>query len=159
MLWFFRIGTSSCLDHAFRVAPSSPVRLFAPTAEDDVPRDLLFGLQALQNGMVTRDRLVMGFTAWAAAARKPLADLMVEPDALDPSGRELLHHAWAWRCRRARLPRRAALSGRTRPRIRARPTGSANVDAGSAVELSDPCEVTGFSHEVRIRQGRRCWGA
>jgi hypothetical protein len=125
MLSFLWIGTSSFLDHAFRVAPSSRVRLFAPTAEDDVPRDLQFGLQALQNGMVTRDRLVMGFTAWATAAGKPLADLMVEPHALDPSGRELLHHAWTWRCRRARLPRSAALRGRTRPRIRARPTDQA----------------------------------
>ena len=30
---------------------------------DDTPRDLLFGLLALQNGMVTRDQLVAAFGA------------------------------------------------------------------------------------------------
>ena len=35
---------------------------------DDVPRDMLFGLLALQNGMVTRDQLVLAFGAWTGAA-------------------------------------------------------------------------------------------
>ena len=34
---------------------------------DDAPRDLLFGLLALQNGLVTRDQLVAAFGAWTAA--------------------------------------------------------------------------------------------
>ena len=39
-------------------------------------RDLLFGLLALQNGMVSRDQLVAAFGAWTAAPGRPLADLL-----------------------------------------------------------------------------------
>jgi eukaryotic-like serine/threonine-protein kinase len=54
------------------------------------PRDLLFGLLALQNGMVTRDQLVMAFTVWTATPGKPLADLLAEQGALRPEHRPLL---------------------------------------------------------------------
>jgi serine/threonine-protein kinase len=57
---------------------------------DDAPRDLLFGLLALQNGMISRDQLVLAFTAWTSAADRTLADLLVEQKALDPAGRDLL---------------------------------------------------------------------
>jgi hypothetical protein len=57
---------------------------------DDTPRDLLFGLLALQNGMVTRDQLVMAFTVWTATPGKPLADLLSEQRALCPEHRPLL---------------------------------------------------------------------
>src|SRR5436305_182171 len=56
---------------------------------DDAPRDLLFGLLALQNGMVTRDQLVAAFGAWTASDR-PMADLLVEQGALSPPRRALL---------------------------------------------------------------------
>src|SRR5262249_2916540 len=57
----------------------------------DPPRDLLFGLLALQNGMVTRAQLVMAFTAWTATPGKPLADLLAEQGALRPEHRPLLN--------------------------------------------------------------------
>ena len=57
---------------------------------DDAPRDLLFGLLALQNGMVTRDQFVMAFTVWTASPGKPLADLLAEQGALRPEHRPLL---------------------------------------------------------------------
>jgi serine/threonine-protein kinase len=57
---------------------------------NDPPRDLLFGLLALQNGMVTRDQLVMAFTIWTATSGKPLADLLAEQGALRPEHRPLL---------------------------------------------------------------------
>jgi serine/threonine protein kinase len=57
---------------------------------DDAPRDLLFGLLALQNGMVTRDQVVAAFAVWTAAGHRPMADLLVEQGALDPAGRDLL---------------------------------------------------------------------
>jgi serine/threonine-protein kinase len=52
-------------------------------------RDLLFGLLALQNGMVTRDQLVAAFGAWTASDR-PMADLLVEQGALSVPRRALL---------------------------------------------------------------------
>jgi hypothetical protein len=47
------------------------------TPRADAPRDLLFGLLALQNNMVTRDQLVLAFTAWTGSGRS-LADLLAE---------------------------------------------------------------------------------
>jgi serine/threonine-protein kinase len=57
---------------------------------DDAPRDLLFGLLALQNGMVSRDQLVAAFGAWTAAAARPLAELLADQGALRPEHRPLL---------------------------------------------------------------------
>jgi hypothetical protein len=59
------------------------------TRRDDAPRDLLFGLLALQNGMVNRDQLVAAFGAWTASHR-PMPDLLVEHGALSPPRRALL---------------------------------------------------------------------
>jgi tRNA A-37 threonylcarbamoyl transferase component Bud32 len=47
----------------------------------DAPRDLLFGLLALHNGMVGRDQLVAAFAAWTASDRT-MADHLVEQGAL-----------------------------------------------------------------------------
>jgi hypothetical protein len=57
---------------------------------DDAPRDLLFDLLALQNGMVTRDQLVAAFGAWTAARGRPLADLLSERGALRFEHRALI---------------------------------------------------------------------
>ena len=56
---------------------------------DDAPRDLLFGLLALQNGMVGRDQLAAAFGAWTASDR-PMADILVAQGALSPPRRALL---------------------------------------------------------------------
>jgi serine/threonine-protein kinase len=60
------------------------------TQGDKTPRDLLFGLLALQNGMVTRDQLIMAFTVWSAGRGKPLAELLAEQGVLQPEHRTLL---------------------------------------------------------------------
>jgi serine/threonine protein kinase len=57
---------------------------------DVAPRDLLFGLLALQNALVTRDQLVWAFTSWTAAPGRPLAELLAEQGALRPEHRPLL---------------------------------------------------------------------
>jgi tetratricopeptide (TPR) repeat protein/tRNA A-37 threonylcarbamoyl transferase component Bud32 len=57
---------------------------------DDAPRDMLFGLLALQNALVTRDQLVLAFASWTAAPDKPLAALLAEQGALRPEHRTLL---------------------------------------------------------------------
>jgi eukaryotic-like serine/threonine-protein kinase len=57
---------------------------------DHAPRDLLFGLLALQNSMVNRDQLVLAFTAWTGTAGRALADLLVEHGALSGPRRALL---------------------------------------------------------------------
>jgi eukaryotic-like serine/threonine-protein kinase len=57
---------------------------------DDAKHDLLFGLLALQTGMVSRDQLVAAFGAWTGGPARVLADLLVEQGALDPAGGDLL---------------------------------------------------------------------
>jgi tRNA A-37 threonylcarbamoyl transferase component Bud32 len=55
----------------------------------DAPRDLLFGLLALQNGMVGRDQLVAAFGAWTASDC-PMADHLAEQAKLGADERALL---------------------------------------------------------------------
>ncbi len=57
---------------------------------DDAPRDLLFGLLALQNALVSRDQLVLAFGSWTAAADKSLAAILAEQGALRSEHRALL---------------------------------------------------------------------
>ncbi len=57
---------------------------------DDAPRDLLFGLLALQNGMVNQPQLVAAFGAWTTSPGRTIADLLVEHGALTASRRVLL---------------------------------------------------------------------
>ena len=45
---------------------------------DDAPRDLLFGLLALQNGLISRDQLVTAFALWTASDGRPMADLLAD---------------------------------------------------------------------------------
>jgi serine/threonine protein kinase/tetratricopeptide (TPR) repeat protein len=70
---------------------SSPGLGAAPMPQrGDAPRDLLFGLLALQNALVSRDQLVLAFASWTAAPGKPLAILLAEQGALRPEHRPLL---------------------------------------------------------------------
>ena len=55
---------------------------------DDAPRDLLFGLLALQNGLISRDQLVTAFALWNASDGRPRADVLADQGALAaPTGR------------------------------------------------------------------------
>ena len=42
-------------------------------------RDLLFGLLALQNGLIDQGQLVAAFQAWTRDKARPLADHLVGP--------------------------------------------------------------------------------
>ena len=56
----------------------------------DVPRDLLFGLLALQNGIIHQAALVAAFQKWALAKDRPMAEILVGQGALDAGDRALL---------------------------------------------------------------------
>ncbi len=57
---------------------------------DDGPRDLLFGLLALQNGLVNPPQLVAAFGAWRASPGRSMADLLEEHGGLTAQRRALL---------------------------------------------------------------------
>ncbi len=57
---------------------------------EDVSRDLLFGLLALQNGMVTRDQLVGAFGAWTGSPRERMVEILAAGSGLDPAERALI---------------------------------------------------------------------
>ena len=50
----------------------------------DTDRNLLFGINALQNDFITRDALIAGMAAWALEKHRSLGDILVERSALDP---------------------------------------------------------------------------
>jgi hypothetical protein len=53
-------------------------------------RDLLLGLLALQNGLISRDQLVSAFALWTGASKKPMAEVLAEMGALPAPQRALL---------------------------------------------------------------------
>jgi tetratricopeptide (TPR) repeat protein/tRNA A-37 threonylcarbamoyl transferase component Bud32 len=57
---------------------------------DDTPRDLLFGLLALHNGLIDQEQLIGAFSAWSRAKGKTLAEILVERGAIDEESRALL---------------------------------------------------------------------
>jgi hypothetical protein len=50
-------------------------------------RDLLFGLLALQNGLIDQGQLVAAFQAWTRDKGRPLADHLAARGDLDPEQR------------------------------------------------------------------------
>jgi serine/threonine-protein kinase len=57
-------------------------------SEPTTDRNLLFGLLALQNGLLNQVQLVAAFQAWTLDRRRRLADHLVERGDLDPEDRE-----------------------------------------------------------------------
>jgi eukaryotic-like serine/threonine-protein kinase len=50
----------------------------------------MFGLLALQNGMITQSQLIAAFGAWTLAKDRPMGDLLVDQGALSEPRRALL---------------------------------------------------------------------
>ena len=70
--WSFRLADA-------RGGPGADLQCLDAT----VPlRELLFGLLALQNGMIIRDQLVAAFSVWTAGDGRAMADILVEQGAL-----------------------------------------------------------------------------
>jgi eukaryotic-like serine/threonine-protein kinase len=61
-------------------------RAMSPPAD----RNLLFGLLALQTGMIDQSALVAAFHAWTRDKARSLAELLIDQGALDDSDREVL---------------------------------------------------------------------
>ena len=59
-------------------------------APADTPRDLLFGLLALHNGLIDQSALVRAFHTWTRAGGRPMAEILVEQGAIDVDQRFLL---------------------------------------------------------------------
>jgi eukaryotic-like serine/threonine-protein kinase len=56
----------------------------------DNPRELLFGLLALQTGMINQAQLVAAFHAWTLDRSRGMAGVLVAQGAVDEDGRALL---------------------------------------------------------------------
>ena len=59
-------------------------------AQSDLDRHLLFGLLALQNGLIDQVQLVAGFQVWTRDRSRGLADCLLASGALDAEQRSLL---------------------------------------------------------------------
>jgi serine/threonine protein kinase len=81
-------------DHPEAIAAAFAVTRIRPVATPageavrvDAGPDLLFGLLALQNGLVAPDQLVAAFRAWTRDKARPLAEHLTERGALDAEDR------------------------------------------------------------------------
>ena len=54
------------------------------------PRDLLFGLLALQVGLISQEHLVAAFQTWSRERRLALPDVLLEKGSIDASQRDLI---------------------------------------------------------------------
>jgi hypothetical protein len=59
-------------------------------AHADMAQNLLFGLLALQNGMISQDSLLLAFHAWTQARDRPMAELLAAQGAISQARRSLL---------------------------------------------------------------------
>ena len=60
------------------------------TRRVNAPRDLLFGLLALQTGLINQGALFAAFHAWTQDKGRPMAEILKEQGALDDARRALL---------------------------------------------------------------------
>ena len=61
-----------------------------PQSHADMAQNLLFGLLALQNGMISQDALLLAFHAWTQAKDRPMAEVMAAQGAISQPRRALL---------------------------------------------------------------------
>jgi eukaryotic-like serine/threonine-protein kinase len=59
-------------------------------ANTDMAQNLLFGLLALQNGMISQDALLLAFHAWTQAKDRPMAEVLAAQGVLSQPRRALL---------------------------------------------------------------------
>jgi eukaryotic-like serine/threonine-protein kinase len=57
---------------------------------DETPRDLLFGLLALQVGLINQEQLLAAFGLWSRNKGKALAEILIERGVIDAESRSLL---------------------------------------------------------------------
>jgi hypothetical protein len=53
-------------------------------------RNLLFGMLALQNGMIDQSALILAFSHWSRDKSRPLAEILIGQGAIDEDGRAML---------------------------------------------------------------------
>ena len=61
-----------------------------------VDRNLLFGLLALQNGIITREALVAAFSVWLLDKSRMLDAILIEQRAISPERQAQLEQMLAW---------------------------------------------------------------
>jgi tetratricopeptide (TPR) repeat protein/tRNA A-37 threonylcarbamoyl transferase component Bud32 len=73
-----------------RSTVEAPPRPGEARREGRAPRDLLFALLALQNGLIDQTTLVAAFHTWTRAKDRPMAETLVAMGAIDGGDRALL---------------------------------------------------------------------
>src|SRR5262249_27559448 len=93
----------------------------------DAPRDLLFGLLALQTGLIAQAALSAAIAARARDKTRPVAQVLVEQNALDPTARAALEGL---------IDAHVAAHGGTRRSLAALSVGASTVE--QLARLDDP---------------------
>jgi serine/threonine protein kinase/tetratricopeptide (TPR) repeat protein len=131
----------------------------------DPSRDLLFGLLALQTGLINQAQLVAAFHAWTQAGDRPMAEIMAEQGALDTPCLTLVEGLVMQHLRRhGSDPERSLAAigvGRSTRDCLAR-IGNPELDAslahagsGSATDDSDPDRTPSYAVGTTTSDGQR----
>jgi eukaryotic-like serine/threonine-protein kinase len=56
----------------------------------EADRNLLFGINALQNDFITRDALIAAMNAWVLEKHRPIGEILVEQGAIGPTERDAI---------------------------------------------------------------------
>ncbi len=113
----------------------------------DADRNLLFGINALQNDFITRDALIAAMAAWALAKHRSIGEILVEQNALDPADRDALE---------AMIARRLAKHDNDPARSLAALSGAEVIAADLQRAIADPeihasiAHVTADPHATRV---------
>jgi serine/threonine protein kinase len=83
-------GALPVIAAAFAASPLRPVTRPRHAGGADAGRDMLFGLLALQTGLINQASLLVAFHTWTQSKDRPLAEILVSQGAVDGSHRALL---------------------------------------------------------------------
>jgi serine/threonine-protein kinase len=111
----------------------------------DTDRNLLFGVLALQAGLIGRDQFVQACTLWAARKQTPLAEVLVEQGWLDPAGRSAVEQLLGCNLARHEGDARAGLAVVSTPDIRQALTVLDDPEVRGSLALSPADQPTRLS--------------
>ena len=105
---------------------------------DETPRDLLFGLLALQIGLIDQDQLVAAFGAWSRAKGRALAEILLEAARLTPRAAT----SW-WRWPRSNSSSMTAISTKSLASLAAGPSTRERLNSLGDTDLTASIALVG----------------
>ena len=121
-------------------------------------RNLLFGLLALQNGMIDQSVLVAAFHAWTRDKSRSIAEILLGQGAIDADDRALLEGLVAKHLKRHGDDVEKSLAVRPGPALGRRPASSRLGDPNVKATLGHVASALALRPRTTTSAERRCHG-